>query len=443
MKRINLIPLVAALLLSATGTAQVNVQPVNGVTRVVLEDNARLTVVAGDETRLESNATEQLATVRNGALVMEDNTRATLRLSASGPVRFEVEDNAELLFKGSFRFGNEYLNVKAEDNASVRFLDDQTGDTIFTDELTLSAIDNARIVSQVPFDIVSFYFTAKDHGYVEVASVAKHTWGSDTVNRGAMESVTLDNKGKIVILDRGETGVYTFSPEKSLRSTLSDALGSNKPDRDTELNWQWGFNNWGRSPLSGLGGVTGDAAVAYYFVSAAMSLDYPLINKRHMGLYAGLGFHTNQFHFDNALVKFDPNTGGFVASTNSDVSVNSATLASDGWNSFFNSTAITLPITLSFEPWQYDGFCIRLSAIPGFQAWGYASQQYETKKMDIGVIDKDVRKYMVPFMLDARLTLLYDNFGIYVQTATLPLFKKGIESIYPVSFGISWCMSGR
>ena len=37
----------------------------------------------------------------------------------------------------------------------------------------------------------------------------------------------------------------------------------------------------------------------------------------------------------------------------------------------------------------------------------------------------------------------FRDFGLYVQTATLSLFKSGVEPLYPVSFGIYWTMTGR
>ena len=57
--------------------------------------------------------------------------------------------------------------------------------------------------------------------------------------------------------------------------------------------------------------------------------------------------------------------------------------------------------------------------------------------------DKECSNNLNPFMLDARLTLMYGDFGLYAQVATLPLFKDGFQDIYPVKFGLFWTITGR
>ena len=102
-----------------------------------------------------------------------------------------------------------------------------------------------------------------------------------------------------------------------------------------------------------------------------------------------------------------------------------------------------MPVTFSFEPWKYDGVCIRLSAITGINILGMLSQQYKTTAVELFANDRLMRKQMNPFMLDARLSVQYFNLGFYVQTAAISLFKKGMEPLYPLKFGIYWTMSGR
>ena len=63
----------------------------------------------------------------------------------------------------------------------------------------------------------------------------------------------------------------------------------NKSQWHTNLDIQWGFHNWGDSPVTGIGGTDGDAAVRTSLNHVALALNHPVLRSRRVVLFAGLG----------------------------------------------------------------------------------------------------------------------------------------------------------
>ena len=432
MKNKGLLPLMAALAFSSALVAQVRVQPVrDDVHSIVIEDAVSLKVYFDRDkgSELEVSTTTPVAMVSKGVMRMDGATKAVLRLSPSTSIRhFTVEDAARLELVGPMDFGDNQFTISAEDAGSVKVTKANEEDSLKAGYVILQASDHGRIVSEIPLLLTAYNFKAKDHGYIEIPS-ADDKPGSTLSDKS--RTITVNESGKVVIKDRGEDIVLSRHIEYR-ESNRSEAA------RDLELNYFWGFNNWGSHPF---GHASGDAELNYYFMNYGFSIDMPVINRRKFGMYVGLGIDGNYYHFDSPLVNFSGT--GFAATTTPNVTMTSGTMDPDNWNTYFGTLAITVPVTFSFEPWKYDGVCIRLSAIPGVNVVGFLSQQYKTKAVDITSNDHQMRKQMNPFMLDTRLSVQYSDFGFYVQTATLSLFKSGVEPLYPVKFGIYWTMSGR
>ena len=430
MKNKCFLPLLVALALGTAAMAQVRVQPVRDVHTVVIEDAVVLKVYVDSAkgTELEVDSPNiMVAKAVKGVLTIDGNTKAVLRLAPDSPItHFSVQDAASLELFGPFDFVDNQFTVDAEDASRVKMTKSFDTDTLRAGYVILHTQDASRIVSEVPLLLTAYTFHAEDGSYIELPS-ADVKPGKESGDK--TYEVIVGENGKVLVRDRGEDSVVTRRTGKSLRSHSS---------RDVELNYFWGFNNWGSHPFGHAGG---DASVSYYFMNYGISFDVPVIDRSKFGMYVGLGIDGNYYHFDSPLVNF--NGTGFAATTTPNVTMTSGTMDPDNWNTYFSTLAIMVPVTFSFEPWKYDGVCIRLSAIPGVNVVGFLSQQYKTKAVDITANDHQMRKQMNPFMLDARLSVQYSDFGLYVQTATLSLFKSGVEPLYPVSFGIYWTMSGR
>ena len=422
--------LLFTLLFGSAASAQVLVQPVTGVHTIRVEDNVTLKVYPGDKTQLEVSNNLAVAQISNGVMSMEGNTSAVLRLNpADRIISFTAEDHASILFSGPFDFGDEQLVITTEDNAKVEFNETLAG-TLNAGYVILKAQDNSRIHSELPLSVNAYNFEVVDNACIEVPAVDRKPVKDSTVDRSAQLTV-LDN-GKLVI---GEEVIRATSLPFHFKRV------KNKASRDFEANWSWGFNNWGDTPF---GNIDGDAEVTYSFLNVGFSLDYPLVNTPHFGLYAGLGVEVNRYHFREHLVCATPT--GFQqpsAMYPAYATITTGTPDPNNWDSYFFTAAIVVPITFSFEPWKYDDFCIRLTALPGINVNGYLSQEYESKSTTLTVRDKDVSKRLNPFVLDARLALFYSSIGVYVQMSTQKLFKSDFQDIYPVKFGLIWSIGGR
>ena len=418
------------LLFCSAASAQVLVQPVTGVHTIRVEDNVTLKVYPGDKTQLEVSNNLAVAQISNGVMSMEGNTSAVLRLNpADRIISFTAEDGASILFSGAFNFGDEQLVITTEDNAKVEFNETLAG-TLNAGYVILKAQDNSRIHSELPLSVNAYNFEVVDNACIEVPAVDRKPAKDSTVDRSAQLTV-LDN-GKLVIGEeviRATTLPFHFKRER------------NKASRDFEANWSWGFSNWGDKPF---GGMDGAAEVSYYFMNVGFSLDYPLVNTPHFGLYAGLGIEGNTYHFREHQVVATP-TGFQTPSATypTSATITTGTPDPNNWDSYFNTLAITVPITFSFEPWKYDDLCIRLTALPGINVWSYLEQKYDSKDLELTVKDKEVGKRLNPFVLDARLALFYSSIGVYVQMSTQKLFKSDFQDIYPVKFGLIWSIGGR
>ena len=422
--------LLFTLLFGSAASAQVLVQPVTGVHTIRVEDNVTLKVYPGDKTQLEASMPVNVANVANGVMSMDGNTSAVLRLNpADRIISFTAEDGASILFSGAFNFGDQQLVITTEDNAKVEFNETLAG-TLNAGYVILKAQDNSRIYSELPLSVNAYNFEVVDNACIEVPAVDRKPAKDSTVDRSAQLTV-LDN-GKLVI---GEEVIRATSLPFHFKRV------KNKASRDFEVNWSWGFNNWGDKPF---GNIDGDAEVTYSFLNVGFSLDYPLVNTPHFGLYAGLGVEVNRYHFREHLVCATPT--GFQqpsAMYPAYATITTGTPDPNNWDSYFFTAAIVVPITFSFEPWKYDDFCIRLTALPGINVNGYLSQEYESKSTNLTVRDKDVSKRLNPFVLDARLALFYSSIGVYVQMSTQKLFKSDFQDIYPVKFGLIWSIGGR
>lgn len=430
--------LLFTLLFGSAATAQVHVQPVSGVHTITVEDNVLLKIYAGDKTQLEATmpVPANVAKVANGVMSLEGNSTVVLRLNpADGIVNFSAEDGASIVFfGGSFDFGDQKITISAEDNARVEM--DVTANDFYASHAYFKAQDNSSIMSKMaPIHVFGYNFIANDNAYIEVPSVDLRWFdGDSTIDRNTY--VTVTDYGKIVIKDKGPNGISVCDHEFSLGGRKSK-----KPSRDFEANWSWGFNNWGDTPF---GNIDGDAEVTYSFLNVGFSLDYPLVNTPHFGLYAGLGIEGNTYHFREHQVVATP-TGFQTPSATypTSATITTGTPDPNNWDSYFNTLAITVPITFSFEPWKYDDLCIRLTALPGINVWSYLEQKYDSKDIELTVKDKEVGKQINPFVLDARLSLFYGSFGLYVQMSTQKLFKSDFQDIYPVKFGLIWSIGGR
>lgn len=434
----KLFTLLTAVAISAAATAQVLVQPVTGVHTVKVEDNVILKIYPGEKTQLEVGNNMAVAQISNGVMSMGGTTSAVLRLNpADRIINFTAEDDAQISFLSSFDFGDRQLVVTAEDDARVEF---GKGDgTLTAGYIILRAQDNARILSDLPLRVNAYKFSAVDDARIEVASIDEKPVVDSTLDR--THEINIEDDGRVVIRNIGEAGV--FSADQIPLPLYFKGNKAKALSREPELNWTWGFNHWlGDHPFSGrIGEPDGAAEVSYYFMNVGLSFDYPIVNTPHFGLYAGLGIEGNRYHFREHRVVATPT--GFQAPSGTYPALADITSGNpdpNNWDSYFNTYTLTVPITFSFEPWNYDDLCIRLTALPGINVYGALLQDYQSKTAEVEVRDREVGNQVNDFSFDARLAVYYGNLGLYAQMSFCKLFDFGF---YPVKFGLIWSLTAR
>lgn len=434
----KLFTLLTAMAISAAATAQVLVQPVTGVHTVKVEDNVILKIYPGEKTQLEVGNNMAVAQISNGVMSMGGTTSAVLRLNpADRIINFTAEDDAQISFLSSFDFGDRQLVVTAEDDARVEF---GKGDgTLTAGYIILRAQDNARILSDLPLRVNAYKFSAVDDARIEVASIDEKPVVDSTLDR--THEINIEDDGRVVIRNIGEAGV--FSADQIPLPLYFKGNKAKALSREPELNWNWGFNHWlGDHPFSGrIGEPDGAAEVSYYFMNVGLSFDYPIVNTPHFGLYAGLGIEGNRYHFREHRVVATPT--GFQAPSGTYPALADITSGNpdpNNWDSYFNTYTLTVPITFSFEPWNYDDLCIRLTALPGINVYGALLQDYQSKTAEVEVRDREVGNQVNDFSFDARLAVYYGNLGLYAQMSFCKLFDFGF---YPVKFGLIWSLTAR
>ena len=425
MNRTSPILILPLLALGMSAAAQVHVQPVDKLSRVIVMENARLTVECASETRIESDTPDAVARKLGDQLIFDANNTALLRFNAaSEPVYFIAEGGSSITFRGRCNFGEIPLNIHTKDNARVQFTSNKT-DTLHAASINMVAEDNANITGSIPMRTRNYKLHAEDNSCIDLDDLK------------AEDSYDSTQRHEITILDNGRINVHRGIGKLSVRPNNK----KNKARRHFETEYTGGWNNWGSRPLAGLGGMDNDAAVDFRFGHMDFTFSVPVLNSRHYGLYVGLGVETDIYRFEKPIVDYVK--PGFTASPAPSI----ATVAGsnpDSWSTFLYTNAITIPITFSYEPWSYKTFCVRLSAIPGVRLNdGGLTQTYRSTSVSVSANDLTSRKQTNRFMLDARLAVYYKSIGIYLQTATAPMLKSGNDKLFPVSLGFLWVITGR
>ncbi|MBR1550116.1 MAG: hypothetical protein IJ634_05700 [Bacteroidales bacterium] len=452
----------AIVLLSAlhspfsTLRAQTYTQQVPGnVNEIRLEGRAHLVVKSTDgDMMLQTFSKYQVASVKNNRMTISDGDYAiTLLLPAGRSMTFVAEDYSNLVFNGSFG-KRPQLTVHTEDYAHVLF-SGSLADSVWAVKLTLQAEDYSQIHSEVRMMQFGFEVLPKDYAQITIdcfqeryepgmneRSQTVRTCDHCVVNWNYCFKDTVRNVGndtayaqyvkssKSLAMQKRDSlrnVVYEHSQHRHNSSADEPKKRSIWRHRDTELHFAWGFHNWGSSMFGGFEGADGDAAIHTSFNNIQLSLNYPLIGTRHVGLYVGLGLEWDKYKFDANEITLANASEPYTFTNGGDQSC----------TSWLNTRYVLLPLTLSFDLW-YD-WRLSIAALPGIH-WGGTHtglrREYDTDLEDRTEKDQSVNKYINPYKLDLRATLSYENFGLYLQVPTMSTFRSSTQELYPIKFGV-------
>lgn len=262
---------------------------------------------------------------------------------------------------------------------------------------------------------------------------ASSTTGSSILMKGIINLI-LKSDHIDTTLTSTEDGTVT-SIDESLRSSSHDGVGPDGCRRKhhttfdrTNLDFLWGFNNWGTSPLNGLVGMSDPAYdLRTSFSSYQLSYNYRVVMTDHFDLSIGLGYESDVYKYNTPYVEF---AGGAFSAADRP--------SADGYyTSRFVTRYVQLPVGIGYcAKSKHKGFNIRLSAIPALGWCGkHTGLKHELHQSGRNEQDQaNLKDILNPYKLDIRLDIDFGGLGVFLQAATLPVFVEGTR-IYPIKLG--------
>lgn len=446
MKKIALLAIISIFnfqlsILQAQQTYYIQEVPYN-VNEIRLEGSVRLIVKSTDgHMALQTLCREQVASVKNGRLTIPDSRYDVILLLPEGrSMTFNVEDHAYLLFQGSFG-KRQQLTINTEDYASANF-SGSLADSMWAVTLNLRAEDHSQINSEIRQCCFHFYFVSNDYARISLAcQQEKYEEGFES----RVQSISIDDNAHIDYVychgdsvepfKRENQEIVRITQEKLNEVKANERASGNEKKRsfwrwrDVELHFAWGFHNWGSDMWSGFEGVDGDAAIRTSFNNIQLSVNYPLVGTRHLGLFVGLGLEWDKY-------KFNGNDITFSATPNPYTFVDGGDPTCSSW---LNTRYVVVPLTLKFYLWH--DWSLSLAALPGIHWSGSHTglrREYDTDLEERTDYDQSVNRFINPYKLDLRATLSYESIGLYLQVPTMSTFRNTVQDLYPIKFGLYW-----
>jgi hypothetical protein len=210
----------------------------------------------------------------------------------------------------------------------------------------------------------------------------------------------------------------------------SSKKNTNKPG--FHLSFAWAFTNWGDATLSGLNGMSAPYSLGTTFSSYQLALIHTPLNIKHWVIGIGIGYESDVYRFSGDVYT------SVVPTQTPDVNTfDRIEHANAKWASRLVARYVTMPLSVMYKTSKKFG--IALAAIPGLN---YTSGNTGLKHKGKSFTDnakvtnvEDVSHVMNPYKLDARLTLVFSNIGVFVQMPTMPVFKNMDRDVYPIKFG--------
>ena len=451
MKR-NIFYAIAALSLLAPAAVQAQrVQPLpDKVKEIRIESRQRLTVVSGDENRIETNSDKNgIAKVTGGRMTISSGAGdVTLRLAPWRSMTFRAEDYSTIEFSGSFD-NRESLTIEAEDYAQVTFAGDTT-DTVRAVTLTLRAEDFSRITSNVILQQYNYELSPADYSRIVLAGMDQMHPADGTNWGNRSQSISISDHGKFY-RGRCTNGSTVYATEYPEDDDLAARVTVDATDRVADIardmakgaeskkkqsywssgdfyaRFAWGWHNWGDEMLSGFGGVEGPSEVQTSMSNMQLEFNFTLAENRWIGLSAGLGLEWNRYKFTGSEVLWDNTTAPYHLALGTDPNCTSS----------LKTRYVTLPLTIIIG--DRDEWHLELAALPGIGWTGNNTglrRQYGSGSGSRTDKDYTINRSLAPYKLDVRAAVMHDGIGVFFQVATLSAFKDGCQELFPVKFGI-------
>ena len=440
--------LALALLLTAPAL-KAQVQPLpNDVTFLSFED-CKAVIISDTVSGLEDGIMNAGAgvSIQDQTMKFYGNRNIRLHLSADKVKHFYVRGNAEVTFQGTFHYPVDF-KLKVEDLATVTF--EGISDTLSAKMMSFTLKDEARVNVKSRIVAEAYDFSAKDNsrmkafivelGYSENQEQLCHVYQSEhasiniryrlfpglpqTVDPKDAEGFFAENDDNIDI-DLDDLGDLDADDVADLARKIK--LRLKRRTWNPNIDFAWGFHNWGKDRFNGLAGTDDDAAVRTSFNHILLTFNYPVLTSRRVALYAGLGMEWDKYKFHRGDIHFDQTTDPYHF-------VNGTVANSE---SRLLTRYVILPIAVKFDLGRH--WKAELAAIPGLHWSGSHTglrRDITSGDDETNIKDYTVNPYINPYKLDARIAVQYRSVGVYFQASMLPAFKGSCEELFPVKFGI-------
>ncbi len=338
------------------------------------------------------------------------------------------------------------LNIRTSDYSQVSVMPTSEKDTLRAGVIELCAEDFSKIAVEVPCAGDILRMKSEDYAtlhvsyfrganlFESVSDFAKLTIDSydGVLNYECSDAEEFAEQVRAKVdrkVDKLRIPNLSHLPSTGLKGE-SSKKNTNKPG--FHLSFAWAFNNWGDAPLSGLNGMSDPYSLGTTFSSYQLALIATPLNYEHWTLGIGVGYESDIYRFAGDTYMSIGETGNPEVST-----FYHKELGNARWASRLVARYVTMPVSVMWKPTRKFG--IALAAIPGLN---YTSSNTGLKHKGKSYTDnakmtdvEDASRIMNPYKLDARLTLVFTNIGVFMQVPTMPVLKNMDREVYPIKFG--------
>ena len=357
--------------------------------------------------------------------------------SVQGPLSCTVSSGASLTLRGPISLRGT-LDIKAEAGSKV-VIGDQ-GDTLRADTLRIVA-NTARVDGTATLAADWLECSAAAFAIVDLADC--RLTGNEPLHTSVDEYSRLlvrrveKADGSVVINDGTEyvNGYrnYIDACNEGVGTLARLAAGREKRRQwRYNIDFAWGFHNWGREWYDGLGGVTGPAELRTSFNNLQLAFNYPLLRFDRVALYGGIGFEWDKYKFVSPDVFFNTSANPYCFDNGA-----TAVAGSTRCESRLLTRYVTVPVMVKVDLGRH--WRLEAGAIAGIHWSGsHTGLRRDIEGDDLVVREKDfsVNSYINPYKLDLRAAVTYRGMGLFFQVPIFSALRSPSEQLYPVKFGI-------
>lgn len=273
----------------------------------------------------------------------------------------------------------------------------------------------------------------QDSVTAKVSSKAVVTDAQGNTRTYNFDTVLIESIGNIVKAAFQEDSLRIFVD--SLKRLVSQDISIEVPETHKknpcrksviDLDFLWGWNNWGDNYYSGFVGLDDAYDARTSFSSYQIGMNYLYNLNCHWSVKAGLSFESDVYKFNNPAIVLTSNALAVDATSYPGIS-----------KSRMVTRYIDMPVGFRWKT-KDSKFRLGLSAVPGFAITGkHTGLKVKHTTNDGKYTERTpINGVINPLKCDVRLEVSVGVVSFFVQLPTMPVFNENFEQkIYPIKFG--------